>query len=58
VIAIDEFQQTTSYPEKNVEAALRSRIQQINNMSVIFSGSKKHMLSDILSHHQLGAASQ
>lgn len=49
VIAIDECQQITSYPEKNVEAALRSRIQQINNMSIIFSGSKKHMLSDIFS---------
>lgn len=47
VIAIDEFQQITSYPEKNVEAILRSRIQVLNNMSMIFSGSRKHMLTEI-----------
>ena len=49
VIAIDEFQQIANYPEKNVEAVLRSRMQKMNNMSVIFSGSKKHMLTEIFS---------
>lgn len=47
VLAIDEFQQISSYPEKNIEAVLRSRIQHMNNLSIIFSGSKKHMLTEI-----------
>lgn len=46
-IAIDEFQQITGYPEKNTEALLRSHIQQINNATFIFSGSKKHILEDM-----------
>lgn len=49
IIAIDEFQQISSYPEKNVEAILRSHIQQATNMNFIFSGSKKHMLSEMFS---------
>jgi len=49
VIAIDEFQQIASYPEKNVEALLRSYIQKATNISFIFSGSKKHMLSEMFS---------
>lgn len=49
IIAIDEFQQISSYPQKNVEAILRSHIQQNTNMNFVFSGSKKHMLSDMFS---------
>ena len=49
VIAIDEFQQISEYPEKNIEAILRSHIQQSNNSSFIFSGSKKHLLADMFS---------
>jgi AAA+ ATPase superfamily predicted ATPase len=49
VVAIDEFQQIAGYPEKNVEALLRSYIQQTTNVSFIFSGSKKHMLSAMFS---------
>lgn len=49
VIAIDEFQQISSYPEKNVEAILRTHIQKQTNISFIFSGSKKHMLSEMFS---------
>lgn len=49
VVAIDEFQQITSYPEKNVEAILRSHVQQTGNISFVFSGSKKHMLSEMFS---------
>jgi AAA+ ATPase superfamily predicted ATPase len=49
VIAIDEFQQIASYPEKNVEAVLRSYIQKQTFASFIFSGSKKHMLSAMFS---------
>ena len=44
VIAIDEFQQITNYPEKNVEALLRSYIQPLNNISFVFLGSHKHLL--------------
>ena len=47
VIALDEFQQITHYPEKNIEALLRGHIQQINNTNFIFSGSHKHMLTSI-----------
>jgi len=49
IVAIDEFQQISSYPEKNVEAILRSHIQQVTNMNFVFSGSKKHMLSEMFS---------
>lgn len=49
VVAIDEFQQIASYPEKNVEAILRSHVQQTGNISFVFSGSKKHMLSEMFS---------
>lgn len=44
VIAIDEFQQINTYPESNIEELLRSKIQLLNNVSFIFSGSQKHIL--------------
>ena len=44
IVAIDEFQQIDKYPEKNVEALLRSHIQQVNNCHFIFAGSEKHLL--------------
>lgn len=50
VIAIDEFQQIAEYPEKNMEAFLRSTIQQMKSVNFIFSGSKKHTLMDIFSN--------
>ena len=46
-IAIDEFQQITNYPEKGVEALLRSYIQQQTNVHFIFSGSQKHIMESI-----------
>ena len=46
-IAIDEFQQITEYPEKGVEGLLRSLIQFCPNVRFIFSGSKRHLMSDI-----------
>jgi hypothetical protein len=49
-IAIDEFQQISCYPEKNTEALLRSIIQQLKNVSFIFSGSSKHLLSEIFNN--------
>lgn len=48
-IAIDEFQQVTNYPEKNIEAILRSHLQVVKNVCVIFSGSRKHILTEIFS---------
>ena len=49
VVAIDEFQQIATYKQKNVEAILRSYVQKVRNISFIFSGSKKHMLSEMFS---------
>ena len=47
LLAIDEFQQITQYADKNVEAALRTHIQQCPNATFLFSGSKRHMMSEI-----------
>ena len=44
VLAIDEFQQVTRYPEKNFEAVLRSNIQTLKNLRLIFSGSETSLL--------------
>ena len=46
-IAIDEFQQINEYPEKGVEALLRSYIQFLPNVHFIFAGSRQHMLQDM-----------
>ena len=46
-IAFDEFQQITYYPEKNVEALLRSYIQDLHNVHFIFSGSRAHLLGEM-----------
>lgn len=47
IIAIDEFQQITGYPEKNIEALLRTHIQHCTNARFIFSGSQQHMMSNM-----------
>jgi AAA+ ATPase superfamily predicted ATPase len=47
VMAIDEFQQIAGYPEKNVEALLRTIIQTLKNMHFIFSGSQKHLMLEM-----------
>jgi uncharacterized protein len=47
VFAIDEFQQILSYPEKNMEAILRSQIQVLNNTTFIFCGSNQAMMHEI-----------
>ena len=52
VIAIDEFQQILNYPEPNVEALLRKYIQQSNNLTFIYSGSQKHLLSAMFSDYK------
>jgi len=47
VIAIDEFQQILSYPEKNVEALLRTAMQPLKNVTFIFCGSNQAMMQEI-----------
>lgn len=47
IVAIDEFQQVGNYHEKNIEAMLRSYIQHLSNVHFIFSGSERHMLSEM-----------
>ncbi len=45
VVLIDEFQQIDAYPEKTVEALLRTHIQQLQYTHFVFSGSNKHLLT-------------
>ena len=52
VVAIDEFQQIRDYPEQNMEALLRTYIQQCHNLTFIFCGSKKHMMADIFTNEK------
>lgn len=47
IIAIDEFQQIGEYTEKNVESLLRTKIQRCNRAQFIFSGSKRHVMSNM-----------
>ncbi|MBO7494280.1 MAG: AAA family ATPase [Bacteroidales bacterium] len=49
IVAIDEFQTITDYPEQNVEALLRTYIQKCNNAWFVFSGSKRHMMGEMFS---------
>lgn len=52
IVAIDEFQQIREYPEKNMEALLRTYIQQCKNLNFIFSGSKMHIMADIFANER------
>ena len=47
IVAIDEFQQIGNYEEKNVEALMRTKIQQCRNTLFIYSGSKRHTMSNM-----------
>ncbi len=47
IIAIDEFQQITTYPEKNIEAILRTGFQHLSNTTFIFCGSQQHLLTEM-----------
>ena len=47
IVAIDEFQQIVEYPEKGVEALLRSYIQFLPNVNFIFAGSKQHQIQEM-----------
>lgn len=47
IIAIDEFQQITKYPNSNIEALLRGRIQKLNNTQFIFAGSERRLMNEM-----------
>ena len=47
IFAIDEFQQIANYPEKNVEAILRTHIQKMSNCLFIYAGSNRHILENM-----------
>lgn len=46
-LAFDEFQVIASYEEGNAEAMLRTMIQPLNNVHFLFSGSHRHMMTEI-----------
>lgn len=47
LVVIDEFQQITRYPEKNVEALLKTHIQKLSNVNFVFSGSRRRLMEEI-----------
>ena len=47
IIVIDEFQQITKYPEKNVEALLRTHIQHLDNANFVFAGSQRRLMEEM-----------
>jgi len=47
IVAIDEFQQITKYPESNTEALLRTYIQHNPHTRFIFSGSQHHIMGEM-----------
>lgn len=47
LVAIDEFQQIASYPEKNVEALLRTHVQHCTNARFVFAGSQRHVMGNM-----------
>ena len=49
ILAIDEFQQITEYPETNIEALLRTYIQQVKNIRFVFCGSKTSLMTEMFS---------
>jgi len=51
VVAIDEFQQIASYPERSVEAMFRGLIQDMEHVRFVFSGSNKTILTRMFGDH-------
>lgn len=47
LVVIEEFQQITNYPEKNVEATLRTYMQQTRNVNFVFAGSQRRIMSEM-----------
>ncbi len=52
VVAIDEFQQIAEIKDKKIDATIREYIQKQNNISYIFSGSKKHLLTNLFTSYK------
>ena len=48
-IAIDEFQQILDYPDKGIEALLRTHTQFAPNVTFVFSGSEQHLMDTMFS---------
>ena len=47
IVAFDEFQQIANYPERNIEALLRTHVQQASNTHFIFAGSEYHIMQEM-----------
>ena len=47
IVTIDEFHQIAKYPEKNVEALLRTHVQSLSNCQFIFAGSEYHIMQEM-----------
>jgi AAA+ ATPase superfamily predicted ATPase len=47
IVAIDEFQAITDYPEQNIEELLRTYVQDCRNAVFVFSGSQKRMMNEM-----------
>lgn len=50
IVAIDEFQQIDNYPEKNIEATLRTYVQNCHNTQFIFAGSQHHTMNSMFTN--------
>ena len=46
-IAIDNFQQILQYPEKGVDALLRSYVEESTNATFIFAGNNEHKMHEM-----------
>lgn len=51
ILALDEFQQILKFPENDTEAYLRTIIQDISEVSFIFSGSDQHILNQMFTSY-------
>ena len=50
IVAIDEFQTVSSYPDTKMEALLRTYIQHCRNAQFIFSGSQRSMMGEMFNN--------
>ena len=50
ILAIDEFQEIDKYPDSRLAATLRKHLQSANNLSIIFSGSKRNMITNLFTN--------
>ena len=46
-IAIDNFQQILQYPEKGVDALIRSYVQELSNVTFIFAGNNENKMYEM-----------